>query len=1032
MMQPDDLDHLPFGAVLQYFRRAALQTQDDLARQVGYQPTLISMIERGQRFVKREVAEEFATTLGLLPEERAALLAAHTRTAATRAARKVVYERARSGEHGFATLLGPVIAREQEIKRLVAMLQQAFHGDGPWVALSGEPGIGKTRLALEVMAYAQSQGMLVALGHCYREQQSSAYSPWMEILQQVTRAIPAALREALPARWPLVLRLLPDMLHEHPPEVADGVVDQQVVFRQIADFVRTVALEQPLVILVDDLHWADEASLDMLRYLARYQQTVEQRHDVPRLFLMSTCRTAEIARHSTLRGVLHALEKEHLAERVWLSPLTESQTTDLLNAYLPEGTIAADASNRIYRIAEGVPFAAVEMLQGMRGRGDLALQDGTWQQVGVGEIELPANIQDEIRERVRRLQPRTQDILRDASVLGEVFATTTVRRMGDRSLAEVEDALVEAEQDSLVRDAGWEGYRFEHALVQRAIYMAIPTPHRRRMHRAAAEALAETSTRRGRAAELAWHFREGDDLPQALIYSLQAGDDAEATYAHKDAQRHYKMAENLARDLGDQGKVAAALECLADVYYHLGLYKEAYDNLVCATAIYRAQRNWDRLAWATCQMARCGDALGKVPETMGFTEALLDTLITMADKVETASGGESGDQASHHATLQARAERAVSILTTRTAARVFLCIEVRLLFLGRFEEVYPFSVAAIAHARRAEDLRMESLAYSFRASAQILQGQFDEALISYQAARRTAEECGDLEALSEALGNLLDIYHTRADLRAAQRSSIEMLEVNTKLGANLGFLHYLLSDNEYMIGNWQEARSHLGEAIRLSKQAEGIEEPLEQLALLRLDVVEGNVAVTALLSGEEVVAACQGRESRMAVYAVNIIAELAMVSGHADLAHARLRAALDDFRFNDASLCDALAWYAWAEWELGHTEGARIALGEARQQADKLHARIAYVTIWRVEAIFALADRRWDDAIQALDSLVALAREMPYPYAEAKALHTFGQLHRECGEADQARAHFEQALAILNHLGERFYAERIERDLATE
>ncbi len=79
MMPPDDLDQLPFGSVLQYFRRAALLTQDDLARQVGYQPTLISMIERGQRFVKREIAEDFATALGLLPEERGALPVAHTR-----------------------------------------------------------------------------------------------------------------------------------------------------------------------------------------------------------------------------------------------------------------------------------------------------------------------------------------------------------------------------------------------------------------------------------------------------------------------------------------------------------------------------------------------------------------------------------------------------------------------------------------------------------------------------------------------------------------------------------------------------------------------------------------------------------------------------------------------------------------------------------------------------------------------------------------------------------------------------------------
>lgn len=304
MMPPDDLDQLPFGSVLQYFRRAALLTQDDLARQVGYQPTLISMIERGQRFVKREIAEDFATALGLLPEERGALPVAHTRTAAARATRKVAHERAKPSMPGLATTLGPLIAREQELRRLLAMLPNASHGVGPWVALVGEAGIGKTRLALEVVANAQSQGMLVALGHCYREQQSAAYTPWAEMLEQVTRAIPAPLREALPARWPLVLRLLSDFPREELSEVEGGALDQEVFFRQTADFLRAVAEEQPLVLLIDDLHWADEASLDLLKYLARRQHPVGHQPSMSRLFLINTCRHAEIARHATLRDVL--------------------------------------------------------------------------------------------------------------------------------------------------------------------------------------------------------------------------------------------------------------------------------------------------------------------------------------------------------------------------------------------------------------------------------------------------------------------------------------------------------------------------------------------------------------------------------------------------------------------------------------------------------------------------------------------------------------------------------------------------------
>ncbi|HEY7342034.1 MAG TPA: AAA family ATPase [Ktedonobacterales bacterium] len=1025
MMQSDDLDQLPFGSVLQYFRRAALQTQDDLARQVGYQPTLISMIERGQRFVKRESAEDFATALGLLPEERAALLAAHSRTAAARAVRKVVHVQAKPNAPGLATTLGPLIAREQEMKRLLAMLQHASHGAGPWVALAGEPGIGKTRLALEVAANAQSLGMRVALGHCYWEQQSSAYTPWMEMLKQVTRAIPDSLREAQHARWPLVLRLLPDIPREELSEAGDGMADQQVFFRQTAEFLRTVAEECPLVLLIDDLHWADEASLDLLKYLARYQHQVGQQLGVSRLFLISTCRHAEIARHATLRDVLHALEKEHLAERVLLSPLTEAQTTDLLNAYLPGGTIAPDASSLMYRIAEGVPFATVELLQGMRGRGNLALQDGTWQYVGAGEIDLPTNILEEIRERVRRLQSRAQDILRDASVLGEVFAPETVQRMGDRSLTEMEDALAEAEQDGLVRDAGREGYRFAHALVQRAIYVAIPTPHRRRLHRAAAEALAETSTRRGNAAELAWHFREGDDLAQAMTCSLAAGDDAEITYAHKDARQHYKMAESLARDLGDQEHEAIALEYLADVNYLLGLFQEANANLSRATAIYRAVRNWERLAWATCQMAKVCDMLDRIPESMRFTEALLDTLIA-------AQGADLADEAIYSDALAERAERAVSLLTERTATRVFLCLVARLVHLGRFDEVYALSLATAAHARRANDLRMESLNYAFRGTAQVHLGLVDEALATFDIALRTAEASGDYEAIYLALANSGALHEQRGDLRAARRMLLRTLDILRQLGDTMrtGSALHGLGVNAFMLGNWGEARARYEEAVAMAAQGDLSQSHLAQRSLLYLDLIEGRLPVAETLSKHDMAAAYQHEDVGFTLFSTNTLAELKIIAGFSGAVRESMRSTIADLDANDSLGCESLALLAWAEWESGHEDVAHDTLAAARQRADTLRSRLAYATIWRVEAIIALGEGRWEDGTRALDALLALTREMPY--AEAKALYTYGLLHHQRGEPDMARAHYEQALAILNLLGERFYAERIERDLATE
>lgn len=1027
-----DLDQLPFGATLQYFRRAALQTQEDLARAVGYPPTLVSMIERGQRFPRRETAEEFAAALGLLPEECEALLAAHTRTAAQRAAHKVSHGQATTSAARDTMSLGPLVARESEMAQVLALLRGPRAGG--WVILSGEPGIGKTRLALEAVTQAHAQGMGVAVGHCYREQQSAAYSPFVEILEQMTRAISGSLRQQISQQWPLVSRLLPGMVAREAPSTGGAPLDQQVFFWQVADFLRAIVEERPHVVLLDDLHWADESSLDLLLALGRFQRNLAAPRSIQSkmpLWLIGTYRETEAASRPVLRRVLHALEKERLAERVALAPLTAQQTTDLLNAYLHSGAVAADVSDRIYRIAGGVPFAVVGLLRGMRARGDLALDGETWRQTGSGEIELPVDILEEIREDVGRLRPLTQDILRDASVLGEVFAATTAQRIGERTPSEVENALAEAEAAGLIRGAAREGYRFEHALVQRALYTAISTPVRRRLHRAAALALVEAPARRGRSAELAWHFRKGDDLPQAIHYSLEAGDDAEATYAHKDAQQHYLMAVGLARDLGDQAHEALALERLADAHYLLGLFNDAFGNLERATVIYRSLQDWERLAWATAQMAKVCDVLGRVPESMQFVEALLDTLITVAES----QSQHPDDERVYPQALADRAERAVSILSERTAARVLLCLVARLVYLGRFDEVPALSLTVGRYARRAKVLRMESLNDAFRGMAQSRLGQMDDAAVSLRAALRIAEACGDLEATFLALANLGAIHQQRAELHQARqlllRTHETLGQMDDTLRASTSL--YRLGVNAFLEGDWAEARARYEEALTLGARSDRTDTHRAWLGLMQLDIAEGKRPLTAELAREEAERVYQREDMTYQLYASGSLAGMAIVAGFAEELREFLKRLVASLSERDPSSCEQLALLAWANLEVGNLAAAHETLAAAERRAEALGVRLAYTTIWRIAARLALSEGRWDEGLRALEQAVTLAQAMPYPYAEAQARYVAGLLHRargEPGDAGAARQAFTDALALLTRLGERFYAERVERELA--
>lgn len=225
----------------------------------------------------------------------------------------------------------------------------------------------------------------------------------------------------------------------------------------------------------------------------------------------------------------------------------------------------------------------------------------------------------------------------------------------------------------------------------------------------------------------------------------------------------------------------------------------------------------------------------------------------------------------------------------------------------------------------------------------------------------------------------------------------------------------------------------------MAAQSDLSQSHLAQLGLLYLDLVEGKRSLAETLSEHDAATAYQHEDDGFTLYAANTLAEVKIIAGLSGAVHESMRSTIADLDITDSLGCESVALLAWAEWEPGHEGAARDTLAAARHHADTLRSRLVYVTIWRVEAIIAHGEGRWEDGTRALDALLALAREMPYPYAEAKypyaeakALYTYGLLHRARSEPVEARAYFEQALAILNRLGERFYAERIERDLATE
>jgi transcriptional regulator with XRE-family HTH domain len=287
-----------FGTALKRARRAARLTQAELAERAGFSVVYISMLERGARQPQRTTLTLLADALALSSDERAAFAAtaqAPDTARRQRSADPVGAAPPPVGAYLGALPAGQLVGRERELALVEDALAAVAGGQGRLLLVVGEPRVGKTRLAQEITIRARARGFRVFTGRCYEPQQHVAYFPFIEALAQAASL--AALNAGAPVaeRWPEVARLLPDDLASAsaPPQRSDATA-QQRLFWHVSSFVGTLAEQAPLALLLDDLQWADTASLDLMQHLAR------QAHE-RRVLLVATARGRSAAPPSPQR-----------------------------------------------------------------------------------------------------------------------------------------------------------------------------------------------------------------------------------------------------------------------------------------------------------------------------------------------------------------------------------------------------------------------------------------------------------------------------------------------------------------------------------------------------------------------------------------------------------------------------------------------------------------------------------------------------------------------------------------------------------
>jgi class 3 adenylate cyclase/RecA/RadA recombinase len=470
----------------------------------------------------------------------------------------------------------PFVGREQEMAELRRHMEQAIVGHGAIVLIRGEPGVGKTRLAQELVAEARARGMVDRTGRCYEMEGAPPYIPFIEMIQQTLRlGDPVALRGAFGESAGELARMVPELRRVYddipPPLELPPEQERLYLFNSVREFVERVSRAVPLLLVLDDLHWADDATLLLMQHIA------QQQHEMA-VLTVATYRDVELDAARPLAQTLESLLRSRLAHRIALKPLPQAGVEAMLRALTgqPPPPALVDA---IYAETEGNPFFVEEVFQHLSERGKLLDAEGRWRpDLQVSELDVPEGVRLVISRRLERVSDACRTALTDAAVVGRDFSFELLQALTELDADAVLDAVDEAERANLIiasAEAGEARFSFAHELIRQTLVSGLSLPRRQQLHRRVADAIerAYADAPEAHAAEIAHHLYQAGaaaDPAKATRYLVLAGNQALEGTAFAEALRNY----DLAFALQPPNDPAAR----ADLFYKRGLARICLDE----------------------------------------------------------------------------------------------------------------------------------------------------------------------------------------------------------------------------------------------------------------------------------------------------------------------------------------------------------------------------------------------------------------------------------------------------------------------
>ena len=890
-----------------------------------------------------------------------------------------------------------LIGRTAEIAAFHLLIDQAKNGRGQVALLCGEAGIGKSRLVAEVKTYAANQGFLLLQGNCFQADRAFPYAPFLDLLRSYFSDSSSLSRHNdLTASAQKLSRFLPDvapLLPESTPLMAPSTLDpqqeQRRLFALLLQFFTEQATRQPLLFIVEDLHWSDETSLELLLYLAR------RCSHLPILFVL-TYRSDEVS--PELRHYLAGFDREHLAQDFFLQRLARADVDAMLRAiFAQHQAVPTGLLDSIYALTEGNPFFIEEVLKSLIATGEITDREGVWERtllfgMHTRHPSIPRSVQDAVYQRTKRLSAPARQVLTLAAVAGRRFDLAILQQVMQIDESHLLACMKELVAAQLVREEAPDLFSFRHALIREAVYAELLAGERRALHRHIAEMIEQhafpSSILDTQLVDLAYHFYEGGAWSKAAEYGQRAGERALILYAPRAAVEHLTRTLDALSHLGSTPS-ATVLRARGQAYETIGEFERARADYEQALLIARETLDglmeWQSLLdigfwWVGRDYAQAGE----------WFRRSLDLAQGLADPK-----------------LHARSLNRVGNWLVNT---------------GRAEEGLHAHQEALAIFEALHDPQGTAETFDLLGMANGIYGDTVKAIEQYERAIALLRDLSDQQGLISSLTSRVSYaspfsvettYSVCEHLEPCSRDITEALSLARQVDSlvSQAYVGLVAGGAFASFGELGRGLLHTQESLRIATEIQhtqwmaGAYFTLGHVYLLLL---ETNLAVQALETGLAL-----ARDTGSAWWVGNITAYLArayLLQGALPRAEAALQAVMARSQQPANSPERRVSWI-WGEFALARDE-AEVALSIAERLLASTPGAtkdqpIPWLLKLKGEALAALSRR--EEAIQALEEARrgALDRqERPLLWQIHRAL---GRQHRHLRQEDLARRNFTSA-----------------------